>query len=805
MSHPKDWALEYDDAAPPLPEEIPNEPLLAKLLPEGAYFIWIDPKIAKKTVLSPTVFAGILRIHHGESCRNKERNEAGADDTRQELSYRILRRYLRLNGEAKQHPRGMAAEFVMSMKQSSTPGGKQSSTPERYLSGSGDLYSCSRERFVGLKESLKDPELAEQQNEGARLEKLHFPGRDHRYYLRLEAGSPEVKGWNIGFDTWVYGGSNRGWHRGQPITCQLVDDADERRAREGKKAATYEIRNSVQTNVAELGLIRITMGKLRHAELRIDTPQLRHAELITGVPKGVIQHGGNDGDIKWDNHLGRLKAVLGGPEADQPWERWKKALGEARWSLSDIWKDIHGKYLEAERARGKGDGKGVESATSQSATQKIVANKAVESAFVPSDGKWTRHQLKEYHRNFLDKGFRDSDDPATDKDPWVYHFLIVDTILHGGDKVKGLMYDVGGVRRNDPPRQGAAIAIESILEERHRLDPVEDLVWTALHELGHMQGLYHNPVDKCLMQPEHGDNKIEHSPIDRFRLMHLPDLWVRPGGIPYAYRYRASAVDVLAIVPESPGLELEIKSTVVSLGQQPAELILTLKNHSIRGILCPNSRHVQPEKGRIGLSLLTPSGKQQEILPTRFPRKLAGFEGTSLLHPEEIQYRIPWDDAWARLGQVGLYSLHAHLLWYVEKPSKAANLLLDLGRGDDLMGQTNGVLREGGRSADEKLIAKLGDEIQVLRDRLASAVERVVECEKDSADEKLMAKVYPHLKCEKDSAASPGGKDTAEGGDATQQPIKTRDETADPEKDDDYEKYRVSAVGLLRVVQGDEF
>jgi hypothetical protein len=211
-------------------------------------------------------------------------------------------------------------------------------------------------------------------------------------------------------------------------------------------------------------------------------------------------------------------------------------------------------------------------------------------------------------------------------------------------------------------------------EESELQDNPELFYRTALHELGHMQGLYHNPGQQGIMQPTEFIDKLSaldlrHSPIDAFRLWHLPDLWVMPGGVPFGYRYKAAAVDVLDLIPESPGLRLSMKPMTMVAGGEPEDLVLTLHNASSRAVLCPNSRHVEPRYGRLGALLRTPAGSWEEIWSVRFPRRVGGLGSTSLLSGETIVFRVSWDYKPRALRQGGLHQLHAHLSWVVDYPT----------------------------------------------------------------------------------------------------------------------------------------
>ncbi len=372
--------------------------------------------------------------------------------------------------------------------------------------------------------------------------------------------------------------------------------------------------NSHETQIGNIHILRLTKKKKKRGKKAL----LRHAVVEIHAT-----------DFEDQKTLMRQKAL------------WRKRMGEAGWSVR---------------------------------LKKADKN-------LPTEKEWTRYQLQKYHAESIDG--------AANDDLWIYHLLIVDEIAFGDNgKPRGLMYDIGKNDDEGPPRQGAALAAKQMAKEAWNhagsAPPRAQLfLRTALHELGHMQGLYHNPASPGIMQPlEYLENQWiskregKYDDKNAFRLRHLPDLWVRPGGVPFGYRYRASAIDVLDLVPanegDSAGIELTILPIEAPSTDPPVEIVMTLWNGSGRDILCPLPRYALPRNRRFGLWLDTPSGESQEILPLRFPRQLRGKESTSLLRCEKITYRIPWNEKW-NVRDAGTYLLHAHLMWVVKKKATRGN------------------------------------------------------------------------------------------------------------------------------------
>lgn len=161
----------------------------------------------------------------------------------------------------------------------------------------------------------------------------------------------------------------------------------------------------------------------------------------------------------------------------------------------------------------------------------------------PPSGRWSYAELH-------DAMLRSRSGSELD-DEWRYHVSVVRS-LADPDAPLGIAFDHEAMDLNGIPREGVALYAGARLPS----DPIygryagriiaecPDLLFQiAIHEVGHAMGLYHNHVGFGIM--DQVDDLAAHSPhgsltaasleprfaaTDIFRLRHLPDIQVRPGG-----------------------------------------------------------------------------------------------------------------------------------------------------------------------------------------------------------------------------------------------------------------------------------
>ena len=217
----------------------------------------------------------------------------------------------------------------------------------------------------------------------------------------------------------------------------------------------------------------------------------------------------------------------------------------------------------------------------------------------PSGNSWSDAEM---HAAMLDR--RDSADLDSQ---WRYHVLAVKNI---DSTPRGIMYDAFGTDSNNVPREGIGIATHWIIPNGDPWGLVKGLRFgtakkpffrTAIHEIGHAMGLYHNTVDNGVMNttdviaasapasnPFPGNIQWSHATDDQKRLRHMPDIYVRPGGLSFGTAYNT--------VPVSPGDQVEdsvpLKMTVEPLLKSvpigaPVRVNIELANVSTAPVKAP--------------------------------------------------------------------------------------------------------------------------------------------------------------------------------------------------------------------------
>ncbi len=209
-------------------------------------------------------------------------------------------------------------------------------------------------------------------------------------------------------------------------------------------------------------------------------------------------------------------------------------------------------------------------------------------------------------------------DSANLDNEWRYHLLCVRRL---DATSRGIMYDNSGTDSNNIPREGAGISSHWVIPSTAQWGTVQGQQFgdatgpyfrTAVHEIGHAMGLYHNSSDNGFM---HTTGQIAASPgvfpsniqwsfnaADAKRLRHMPDPWVRPGMIPFGSSYSSAPISDDEAMDLNGPLELKVEPLMdaVPIGA-PVRVKVTLTNHSDSAMEVPDSLSLKSEhvSGRI--------------------------------------------------------------------------------------------------------------------------------------------------------------------------------------------------------------
>lgn len=218
----------------------------------------------------------------------------------------------------------------------------------------------------------------------------------------------------------------------------------------------------------------------------------------------------------------------------------------------------------------------------------------------PSGDSWSDAEL---HRAMLAR--RDS---GNLDEEWRYHLLCVKRL---DSTSRGIMYDAYGGDSNNIPREGAAISSHWDIPDTTMWGQVKGTRFgaapapyfrTAVHELGHAMGLYHNTTDFGFMNttgviaakatPGTFPDNVQwaFAPDDAKRLRHMPDPWVRPGMIPFGQPYNAAPISPTDMILDAEGLQLNVTPLIetVPIGA-PVRVDIELVNTSDFPLPVPES------------------------------------------------------------------------------------------------------------------------------------------------------------------------------------------------------------------------
>lgn len=304
----------------------------------------------------------------------------------------------------------------------------------------------------------------------------------------------------------------------------------------------------------------------------------------------------------------------------------------------------------------------------------------------PSGNSWSQAEL---HAAMLAK--RDRSD--LDKE-WRYHLLCIKELDVGA---LGIMYDAYGGDSNKIPREGAGIASHYMFPEtvgcgssRKRPGALAGRRFgsnaaayfrTAVHEISHAIGLYH-PSSRSgnhIMQqtgkvicnatnanPFPDNIDWHHSGADEKRLRHLPDHWVRPGGVPFGKDYSKVLISPGDLLENIPAYEFNVHPLheIVPIGA-PVRFELHFRNRSKMSM--PGPRNVSLKSGAVSGEVSGPSGAVKPF--SSLVQCMDGYDNEMVLEPgwmiKGAETLIRGRNG-ALFDTPGAYTVHFNLDWMWE-------------------------------------------------------------------------------------------------------------------------------------------
>ncbi len=217
---------------------------------------------------------------------------------------------------------------------------------------------------------------------------------------------------------------------------------------------------------------------------------------------------------------------------------------------------------------------------------------------------------------------------------WRYHVLAVRRL---DSTARGIMYDAFATDSNNVAREGIGISSHWVIPNTAEWGLVKGLrvgtaskpfFRTAVHEIGHAMGLFHNTADNGFMNttdviaasgtpatPFPNNIKWTFASDDEKRLRHYPDPFVRPGSVAFG----GASTTTPLITPtdltfESEDLKLRVSPLLdaVPLGA-PVRVNIELINQSETPQYAPESLNMK--KGAVSGVVTDPAGTARSFSP----------------------------------------------------------------------------------------------------------------------------------------------------------------------------------------------
>jgi len=244
----------------------------------------------------------------------------------------------------------------------------------------------------------------------------------------------------------------------------------------------------------------------------------------------------------------------------------------------------------------------------------------------PSGDSWSEAEM---HQALLAR--RDASNLDAE---WRYHALAVRMI---DVTPRGIMYDAGATDSNNVPREGVGIASHWVIPDADPWGLVKGMRFgtaaapyfrTAVHELGHAHGLFHNTVDNGFMNttdviassattttPFPNNILWSFASDDQKRMRHYPDVFVRPGGTAFGTASTTTPpITPTDVTVETDELELRVLPWLKSIPLgAPVRVNVELLNTSDEAKFAPSTLGMK--SGLVRGTVIDPSGTVRTFAP----------------------------------------------------------------------------------------------------------------------------------------------------------------------------------------------
>ncbi|MBK7007966.1 MAG: matrixin family metalloprotease [Saprospiraceae bacterium] len=276
---------------------------------------------------------------------------------------------------------------------------------------------------------------------------------------------------------------------------------------------------------------------------------------------------------------------------------------------------------------------------------------------------------------------------------WRYHILSVKNL---DSTSRGIMYDNGGTDSNNVPREGVGIASHwnfpnttlwgLVAGQRSGASP-KTFFRTAVHEIGHAMGLFHNTVNNGLMNttdviansanppanPFPNNVIFSFAEDDKRRLRHYPDMHVRPGGTNFGDANMANpTISPIDQSTELEGLNFSVAPLLETIPVgAPVRVNVRLENNMQNDLLLPSNLSLKG--GNVSGEVINSTGQSRSFSPIVICLDEEPLKELKVGEKIESDLTLLRGKEGALFPNAGLYTIKIDLHWEIEGMPVAMN------------------------------------------------------------------------------------------------------------------------------------